>query len=134
MQDVEVSRPSVHTAVIALHGDHDALTKDELARLLLDEIAANDLVVIDVTDAKFVDSSFLHNLIKADRFARSRGSGFVLQMGTARIVRSAIEITGILHSLAWAASREEALGMAPRDSMASRGSTQNSRAAVRRPA
>lgn len=113
MQDVEVRRPSRHIAVVELHGEHDVATKDRLEHLLADEIAANDLVVIDVTDAEFVDSSFLHNLVKADRLARSRGSRFVLQMGTARIVRSAIEISGILHSLHWAGTREEALGTAP---------------------
>lgn len=114
MQDVDVSRPSDDTAVICLRGEHDVVTKQQLAHLLADEIATNNLVVVDVTDAEFVDSSFLHNLVKADRLARSCGSRFVLQMGTARIVRSAIEITGILDALEWAGSREEALAMAPR--------------------
>lgn len=113
MHDVEVRRPSRHIAVVELHGEHDAVTKDRLERLLSDEIAANALVVIDVTHAEFVDSSFLHNVVKADRLARSRGSRFVLQMGTARIVRSAIEISGILHSVQSAGSREEALRSSP---------------------
>lgn len=109
MVDVEVTRPSGGIAVLALQGEHDVVTKDQLAHLLAEEVAANDLVVVDVTEAEFVDSSFLHNLVKADRLARSRGSSFVLQMGTARIVRSAIEISGLLQSIEWAASRDEAL-------------------------
>jgi anti-anti-sigma factor len=114
MHDVEVVRPAEDIAVIALHGDHDTVTKEQLARLLAEEIAANELVVVDVTDADFVDSSFLHNLVKADRLATTRGSRFVLQMGTARIVRSAIEVSGLLHSLEWVGSRDEALLRAPR--------------------
>ena len=109
MQDVEISRPSEDVAVIALHGEHDVVTEVQLEQLLSDEIEANGLVVVDVTNAEFVDSSFLHNLVKADRLARSHGSRFVLQMGTARIVRSAIEISGILQRLEWAGSRAEAL-------------------------
>jgi anti-anti-sigma regulatory factor len=62
-----------------------------------------------VSDADFVDSSVLHNLVRADRLARAGGSRFVLQMGTARIVRLAIETSGILDSLTWVGSREEAL-------------------------
>lgn len=113
MLDVEVIRPGKNIAVIALHGEHDAMTGLQLGRLLSEEIAANDLVVVDVADADFVDSSFLHNLIQADRLASASGSRFVLQMGTARIVRRAIEISGILHKLEWVGSREEALDRAP---------------------
>jgi len=113
MQDVELIRPFDNASVLALHGEHDVATKEELARLLSDEISANDLVVMDVSDAVFVDSSFLHNLVKADRLASARGSRFVLQMGTARIVRSAIEFSGLLDVLECASSREEALSKAP---------------------
>ncbi|MCY7301469.1 MAG: STAS domain-containing protein [Thermoleophilia bacterium] len=113
MQGVEVIRPADNTAVLALHGEHDMATKEELARLLSDEISANDLVVVDVSDAAFVDSSFLHNLVKADRLASDRGSRFVLQMGTARIVRAAIEVSGLLAVLDCAHSRDEALSKAP---------------------
>ncbi len=124
MYDVEVIRPAEDTAVIALHGEHDTVTKEQLALLLAEEIAANDLVVVDVTDADFVDSSFLHNLVKADRLARARGSRFVLQMGTARSVRRAIEISGLLDSLEWVGSREEAILRAPGNS------TENSNSAT----
>jgi len=113
MQDVELIRPFSNTAILALHGEHDTATKGEFARLLSDEIGANDLVVVDVSDADFVDSTFLHNLVKADRLASARGSRFVLQMGTARIVRSAIEFSGLLDVLECAHSRDEALSRAP---------------------
>jgi len=114
MRDVEVMRPGSDIAVIALHGEHDAVTKQQLEDLLAAEIQRNALVVVvvDVTDAAFVDSSVLHNLVTAHRLARARGSRMILQMGTARIVRSAIEISGILDSLDWVQTRAEALAAA----------------------
>lgn len=109
MLAIEIIRPAASVAVVALHGEYDAVSKVELGELLSDEINDNELVVVDVTDAEFVDSSFLHNLVKADQLAVEHGSRFVLQMGTSHIVRRAIEISGILHRLDWVSSREEAL-------------------------
>ncbi len=109
MDNVEVVRVPPDAAVIALHGEHDVSTREEICSLLSAEVSSNALVVVDVTDADFIDSSVLHNLAKVDRLARNRGSRFVLQMGTAPIVRSAIEISGILGSIEWAGTREGAL-------------------------
>lgn len=84
-------------------------TERQLAALLGDAVADNDLVVVDVSAAEFVDASFLHNLVVADRAATARGSRFVLQMGTAYIVRRALEVSGVLESLDVAHSRDEAV-------------------------
>jgi anti-anti-sigma factor len=116
MEDVDVTHPGESTAVIELHGEHDCVTRHELAGLLAREVAHNDIVVVDVTDADFVDSSFLHNLVRADRDARARGSRFVLQMGTAPIVRSALRISGLLEQLDVADSRGAAIERAPSES------------------
>jgi anti-anti-sigma factor len=114
MDEIEVTHPGESVAVIALHGEHDLLTREEIAALLAGEVLGNDLVVVDVSDAKFVDASFLHNLAIADRAASGRGSRFVLQMGTADIVRRALEVSGLLESLKVAHSRQEAvLELAP---------------------
>lgn len=113
MRDVEIVRAAEATVVIALHGEHDLMTSDELAACLSAEIAANGLVVVDVTDAEFVDASFVHNILRADRLAAENGSRFTLQMGTAPIVRRVIEVSGVLHRVHWASSREEALESAP---------------------
>ena len=110
MDDVEVIRVGTGVAVVALHGEHDTMTREELCSLLSSEVTGNRLVVIDVTDAGFIDSSVVHNLIKVDRLARDQGSHVVLQMDTARVGRRAIEVSGILNSVEWAGSRESALG------------------------
>jgi anti-anti-sigma regulatory factor len=65
--------------------------------------------VVDVGDADFIDSSFLRNLLVADRHAREQGKVFRLQMGTAPIVRRALEASGILQRLDVVHSRAAAL-------------------------
>src|SRR4051794_21240944 len=77
---VVVVRPKAREAVIECSGEHDLLTQSRLDDLLEAEIAGNDLVVVDVTEADFIDSSFLHSLVKANELARRRGSRFVLQL------------------------------------------------------
>jgi len=112
MDDVAVSRPTESTTVIALQGEHDLATDREMAELLKSAISGSSLVVVDVTSAQFIDSSFLHNLVKANRGAEAHGSRFVLQMGTAPIVRRVLEISGLLEELECASSRDEALAKA----------------------
>ena len=74
LTDLEVLHPRPGVAVVECRGEHDVTSKDALGRLFNDLVIANDLVVIDVSDAEFIDSSFLHNLVKADRLARQHGS------------------------------------------------------------
>src|SRR3954462_8279682 len=107
IESVEVTYPRSHTCVIALRGEHDTVTAVETERLFRDVLAANDLVVVDVGEAQFIDSSFLRNLLVADRDAKEQGKAFRLQMGTAPIVRAALEASGILQRLTVTHSRDE---------------------------
>jgi anti-anti-sigma factor len=112
MDEIELLYPADGVAVVALQGEHDLATKREMAALLSAEIARNRVVIVDVSDAVMIDSSFIHTLERADRIATIRGSRFVLQMGTAPIVRRALEISGLLDRLSIAYTREEAIGPA----------------------
>jgi len=107
--DVDVLRPRVGAAVVELHGEHDLATRSDIRELFTSLVEANDLVVVDVTDARFIDSSFLHNLAKAHRLAQGRGSRLRLQLGTAPIVRRALEVSGLLEYLDCAPDREQAM-------------------------
>jgi anti-sigma B factor antagonist len=109
LEDVQVIRPRPGAAVVELRGEHDLVTAGEMEELLRDLTTKNALVVVDVTDTEFIDSSVLHNLVKADQQARAAGNRFVLQMGTAPAVRTAIEVSGLLNMLDCAPSREQAL-------------------------
>ncbi len=108
-RDLHVLRPRAGAAVVELHGEHDIATRTEVRELFTSLVEANDLIVVDVTDAVFIDSSFLHNLALADRLARTRGARLRLQLGTASIVRTALEVSGLLKHLDCATDREQAM-------------------------
>lgn len=109
LDDIVVTAPLDGVAVVELHGDHDRLTADELETLLRELTLEHPLVVVDVTDARFIDSSFLHSLVNADRQAREADNRFVLQLGTRPAVRKTLEVSGLLEILTCVSTREDAL-------------------------
>ena len=109
LQDVQVERPRAGAAVVVFTGEHDLWTSEPVEGLLGSLIEENDLVVVDFSEAEFVDSTTIHTLVKARRAADERGSTLRLQLGTAPIVRKAFELSGMLQLLDCAPTREEAL-------------------------
>ena len=109
LQDVQVERPRAGAAVVVFAGEHDLSTSESVEALLGSLIEENDLVVVDFSQAEFVDSSTMYTLIKSHRAADERGSTFRLQLGTAPIVEKAFELSGVLKVLDCASTREEAL-------------------------
>lgn len=107
--ELKVSLPRAEAAVVELHGEHDIAERDKLSSVLSDLVARNQLVVVDVSDATFIDSSVLHELSSAEKQARTMGKRIVLQMGTAAIVERAFEISGLLQLLDLATTRDQAL-------------------------
>ena len=96
LEDVVVSRPRPGAAVVECRGEHDLSTRGEFAALLKRLLADSDLVVVDVSEAKFIDSSFINNLFIANGFARSYDAQFRLQHATSPFVHTVLEITGDL--------------------------------------
>ena len=109
LADVNVSKMGRGAAVVELCREHDLSTKDKLSALLASLVEQHELVVIDVSEADFIDSSVLNNLAQADKLAKQHGSHVRLQLGTAKIVRTALEISGLLAVLDCASDRQEAL-------------------------
>ncbi len=109
LPDLSVSYPRPGAAVVECTGEHDCTSKDELARLFRGLVMKNDLVVIDVSEATFIDSSFLNILFSVDRLAGQHGSRLRLQHSTTHTVRRALEISGILIVLDCVSTREQAL-------------------------
>jgi anti-anti-sigma factor len=108
MDDVRVERPTADSAVVRFMGEHDLATRDEVKALLEQLVEENRLVVADFSEAKFVDSTTLHVLLEADMAARARGGRFRLQLGTAAIVRTAFELSGLTKRLECVYDEEEA--------------------------
>ena len=114
-----VERPEPGAAVVVLLGEHDLATAHDLRRLL-DGLREEKVgVVVDLSEAQFVDSSILHQLVAAHQEATKLGTGFVLQLGTTSIVRRVVEISGLNKLLPCADDRADAVRKA-------RGETDNS--------
>lgn len=68
--------------IVELHGEHDLATMDEAFRtMLLDLSDRHNLVVVDLRETTFIDSSFLAVLISASRRARANGGRVRVHVG-----------------------------------------------------
>ena len=111
--DVTVIEPRQGAAVVEVRGEHDLSAQPELNDLLAGLIAGNELVVVDISEATFIDSTFIHGLWLANQAAASRGATLRVQLGTARIVDRMVEITHIGELIEVVPTREAALAPPP---------------------
>jgi len=109
--DVAVSSPRPRAAVIELKGEHDLTSRDELDDLVCSLVRVNDVVVVDITAAQFIDSSVLTTLLRGDKLARRHGKTLRLQTGTTPVMRKALEISGVLQLVETVPTRNEALAV-----------------------
>ena len=109
LEDVQVTSPQSGVAVVSVINELDLATRTEFSALLHALIRQNELVVVDFSEALFLDSSILKVLIEAHKLALERGSRLCLQLGEDCAVKRTFEIAGILDVLSWAQSRDEAL-------------------------
>lgn len=113
---IDVSWHDTDITVIALAGEHDLSTSEAIWAELELAIRARQGVVVDLSDAAFIDSSVIHQLVKADRLARSEGTCVTLQLETAPVVQRVIQVTGLEQHLVIAHSRELAIAAARKPS------------------
>ena len=109
MRDVQVEHPRAGAAVAVFTGEHDISTSAQVGELLSSLLEENELVVVDFSEAEFVDSSTIFTLLQARGSALEQGKTLRLQLGTKAIVERAFDLTGVLKRLERVASREEAL-------------------------
>jgi anti-anti-sigma factor len=110
--ELVVQRPRPGAVVVECTGELDISNAPELDAVLEELARENDLVVVDISEAEFIDSSIIQCLAKAHRRSRDRRTEFRLQFGTARVVEKALELSGMLEMLEVAETREEALAPA----------------------
>jgi len=111
LEEVAVERPGDGAVVVAFRGEHDLAERDSVERLLDSLIDEHALVVLDFSEATFVDSTMLHVILDADLAARRRGITLCVQLGAAAIVSRAFELSGVCRRLATVESREAALAL-----------------------
>jgi len=109
LHDVELQRPQEGTAVAVFREEHDIADAPDVETMLDSLLQENELVVVDFSEAVFVDSSILYALMNSDRAARERGKTFRLQLGTALIIEKAFQLSGVSELLDCYATREEVL-------------------------
>src|SRR6476619_2657250 len=81
-------------AVIALVGEHDISTADELSAAIDAEAARRRGIVVSLAATTFVDSAIVHRLFKGDRQMLDAGRRLVLHVGTEPVVDRVLEIGG----------------------------------------
>ena len=92
--DVSLTRPYPDTAVLAVRGEIDTLTSPEFTAATDDLLTASgDVLVMDLTEVRFLASSGLAVLISAAHRAEDRGIRLRLVVPN-RTVRRPLEITG----------------------------------------
>jgi len=114
-----VTEPRPGAVVVEISGDHDLVTQPELDELLTDLIGGHELVVVDISSATFIDSSFIHGLQLANEATALRGGTFRLMIATGAIVKRTIEVTRINEQIEVVSTREEALGSSAPPALAS---------------
>lgn len=75
-------------AVIVLRGELDLVNAGELDDVLgQDDVGAAGALVLDLTELKFLDSSGLRALLRAQELAAGRGQDFAVTPGSGQVQR-----------------------------------------------
>jgi anti-sigma B factor antagonist len=88
-----VSKPLGDGIVVAVTGEIDLATVACVEDELLQAAQSHDLVVLDLREVSFMDSTGLHLAIVADRRIRERGGRLVIVQDSPRLSRL-FELTG----------------------------------------
>src|SRR4051812_23482334 len=80
--------------VVALAGECDVAARDELTAALNAAVTSAEVVLVDVAELRFLDSSGVHGLVKAYHAATERGGR--LYVDNARgVVAQVLDLTGV---------------------------------------
>jgi anti-anti-sigma factor len=107
--DLEVLPARAGAVVVLLRGEHDLSTKGRLHKTFSSLLERHQLVVADLSEVLFIDSSTLGVLVLTDRAAKASGKTFRLQLGTEPIVKRVLEISGLMKVLDCYPTRNEAI-------------------------
>ena len=108
-QSIEITYPRPNAVVASFRGEHDLSTKRDTSTLLSELVDGYEVVVIDLSEATFIDSSFMHCLALANQRA---GGELRLVVSNEGPVRNALEITGLSEAFTVSTTREDALSAA----------------------
>ena len=106
--DIHSTRPGV--VVVALRGEHDLAGKDELSAALGHACAVEPLVVVDLSECTFIDSTVIAALVSSYALVGEEGRRLALLIPqTDGIVARTAELSGLRALVPTFASLDEAL-------------------------
>jgi anti-sigma B factor antagonist len=108
---VDVEELSDTVAAVNLEGDCDMATAPSLEGHVMRLLGNGTHVIINLSDATFIDSSIVRALFNADAAARKNGHLVALQIGTAAAVERVLELTCADKHLPVAKTRTQALAL-----------------------
>ncbi len=106
---IKVSYPRDGIALVEVCGEHDLTTKDVTANLLERLVSDNDVVVVDLCSATFIDSSFLSCLLAADRRAAGQSHELRVHVSDSPNVSNVLNMSGVAEVLTIVSTRDEAI-------------------------
>jgi anti-sigma B factor antagonist len=105
---VRVTQEADGIVAISLTGEFDMATAPQFSETAERVLDGNHLV-IDLSEATFIDSSMLNAVVQVYKEATSRGRVTVLQLGTSSVVERVVALSGIDQLLLRAHDRADAI-------------------------
>jgi anti-sigma B factor antagonist len=106
---IETRSPRSDAVVVVLGGEHDLASADELEQTLDRCLDLYPHLIVDISNATYIDSSTIGVLLRANRRAEREEQRFNLVLGTVSIVERILEITGVLPTMHTVSTVEQAL-------------------------
>jgi anti-anti-sigma factor len=116
--EIRVDGTLAGVTVVALVGDHDLATTDELRATIAAALADPAGILVDLTETTFIDSSIVHALNDANNALRTQGTQLVVQISDGSVVLRTLELTRLTDVVALAHGRAEAVALAGRQAEA----------------
>ena len=106
---VRVVRETDEIIAVCLEGELDLADAPDLGDQIDLALECGTGVIVDLSEATFIDSSIVSVLIQASKTAARRKQTVVLQLGTALVVERILQIVGIERVMPRANDRQEAV-------------------------
>jgi len=94
---------------VCLEGDFDLTNAPDLGDQIDRALESGTGLIVDLSEATFIDSSVIQVLVRASRAAAGRDTPVVLQLGTAPVVERILGIVGIEQVMPRADDRQGAV-------------------------
>jgi anti-anti-sigma factor len=107
--EIRVELYPASAAVLSFVGEHDLVERETTAAALSSALAENDLVVIDLREAEFIDSSMLNCFVRAKREAEDADKRVRLLVAMSDSVAAALRISRLDLEIETVSTLDEAL-------------------------